>query len=358
MDNTPEADNSPENQQPALSPAQQNVTNLLQQGRIPEACVALLEMIRGFESANGPYDPEAVQARLLLARLQGLMGEPVHAEATLEAIRDIPEENPAHAAVHLNARILLSLLRRQQGRYEEAFGLAGAVLDQLDASMPDPVNPDAFRTILQLVQIAREAGQYQQALDLCGKGIERFQGKVGEAHAHLVLAAGQVLLAAEQYDQARQHFESILFQVIDQVGEDNELVVRARLGLAQLECELENEKVAIENLDKCVATLQKGADPELVIEVEQTRLPLLRETMEPRDAIKALTGFLNLVARIHGPRSIKTAEVLSSLGYQHRRQGEADLAKSAYGQALSIWQSWRPEDDPKVKTLTGIVAEL
>jgi tetratricopeptide (TPR) repeat protein len=344
--------------QPKLSPEQQNVTTLLQQGRIPEACVALLDMIRAAESARGQYDGEAVQSRLLLARLQGLMGEPAHAEATLDAIRDIPEDNPAHAAVHLNARILLSLLRRQQGRYEEAFGLAGAVLDQLDATMPDPVNPDAFRTILQLVQIAREAGQYQQALDLCSKGIERFQGKVGEAHAHLILAAGQVLLAAEHYEQARDHFVSILDQVMEQAGEENELVIRARHGLAQLECELDNRSGAMEQLDKCVAVLQKGADPELVIEVEQTRLPLLQDGMEPRDAIQALSGFLNLVARVHGPRSIKTAEVLSSLGYQHRRQGDMPLAKSAYEQALSIWRSWRPEDDARVKTLTGIVAEL
>lgn len=354
---TPEPNNEAEGQ-PQLSPEQQNVTSLLQQGRLPEACVALLDMVRNAETARGPYDGEAVQNRLLLARIQGLMGEPDHAEATLEAIREIPEDNPAHSAVHLNARILLSLLRRQQGRYEEAFGMAGAVLDQLDATLPDPVNPDAFRTILQLVQIAREAGQYQQALDVCGQGIERFQGKVGEAHAHLVLAAGQVLLAAEQYDQAREHFEAILNQVVEQAGEENELVVRARHGLAQLESELDNGPAALEHLEKCVAVLQKGADPELVIEVEQVRLPLLQEAMEPRDAIQALTGFLNLVSRVHGPRSVKAAEVLSSLGFQHRRQGDVSLAKAAYTQALSIWSSWRPEEDARVKTLTGIVAEL
>lgn len=354
---TPEANNAA-GQQPQLSPEQQNVTSLLQQGRLQEACVALLEMIHKAEDASGPYDAMVVQSRLLLARVQGLMGEPDHAEATLEPLHSIPEDNPARESVYLNARILVSLLRRQQGRFEEAFGLAGAVLDQLDATMPDPVNPDAFRTILQLVQIAREAGQYQQAIDLCGKGIERFQGKVGEAHAHMVLAAGQVLLAAEQYDQAREHFDTILKQVAEQVGEENELVVRAHHGLAQLEIELDNETAAMEHLDACVKVLQKGGDPELVVEIEQTRLPLMVAEMEPDMAIQALGGYLGLVARIHGPRSIKAAEVLSSLGYQHRKQGDGVQAKAAYGQALAIWRSWRPEDDARVQTLTGIVAEL
>jgi|GEM_PF-2452541 len=356
---TSEANNAAgEQSAPELSAEQKRVTSLLQEGRLEEACVALLEMIRADEIGN-PFDPRAVQSRLLLARIQSLLGDPIHAEATLEPLQTIPESDPSYASVHLNARILVSLLRRQQGRYEEAFGLAGAVLDQLDATMPDPVNPDAFRTILQLVQIAREAGQYQQALDLCGKGIERFQGKVGEAHAHLMLAAGNILLSAEQYDQAREHFESILKQVGEQVGENHEIVLRARHGLAQLERELDHDKEALEQLEACVQAFQKGgADPELVIDVEQVRLPILLETMEPEQAIQSLIGFHGLVARVHGPGSIKAAEVLSSLGYQHRKQGDGVKAKAAYGKAISIWRSWRPEDDPRVKTLAGILEEL
>lgn len=354
-----QANNAAEGQpESELTAEQKQVTTLMQQGRLEEACVALLDMIHADE-AEKPFHPRAVQSRLLLARLQGLLGEPDHAEATLEPLHAIPEDDPSHGLVNLNARILVSLLRRQQGRYEEAFGLAGAVLDQLDATMPDPVNPDAFRTILQLVQIAREAGQFQQALELCGKGIERFQGKVGEAHAHLVLAAGGVFLAAEQYDHARQHFASILEQLSEQAGEGHELVLRARFGIAQVEHELDDDKAALEQLETCVKTLQQGGvDPELVIEVEQLRLPIVVDSLEPALAVETLLGFHGLVARVHGPRSIKAAEVLCSLGYQHRRQGDGVKAKAAYEKALSIWRSWRPEEDPRVKTLAGIVAEL
>lgn len=341
-----------------LTPAQARITALLQEGNLPEARTALLEMILAEEPGVGVFHGRMVQARMLLARIQALLGEPDRAEETIAPLQQIPETDPQRDAVFLNARVLVANLRRQQARFEEAFGLTGAILDQIDANAPDPVNPDSFRMILQLVQIAREGQQYQQALDLCGKGIERFQGKVGEAHAHLVLAAGAVLMAAEQHDQAREHFESILKQAVEQMGEDNEIAARAHHYLAQLERDLDNDAKALEHLEACVRILANGADPEFVVEVEQIRLPLLVQDMEPEQAIQALGGFRELVSRVHGPRSPKVAEVLSSLGYQHRKQGDGVQAKATYEEALSIWRSWRPAEDARIKTLTGILAEM
>ena len=341
-----------------LTPAQQRVSQLLQEGKLDEARVALLEMIVAEEPVIGAYHARMVQSRFLLARVLALLGEPERAEEAIASLQQVPEGDEQRAGIFLNARVLVANLRRNQGRYEEAFGLTGAVLDQLDEVAGDPVNPDSFRTILQMVHIALEAGQHQQALDLCAKGIERFQEKVGEAHAHLVLLAGSVFLAAEQYDQAREHFEIILKQATEQVGEENELVVRANRYLAQLEVDQDNEDKALEHLEKCVQILSKGADPELIIEVEQIRMPLMIQNLEAPEALNALGGYAELVARVHGPRSPKIAEVLGLMGYQHRRAGELDKAKQIYTGALGIWHSWRGAEDPKAKMLEGILAEL
>ncbi len=343
--------------EPELTPEQQRISQYLQEGRLDEARTALLEMILAEEPTLGLFHERMVQSRFLLARIQALLGEPRKAEEAIGPLQQVPEGDAQRAGIFLNARVLVSTLRRNQGLYEEAFGLSGAVLEQLD-EVGGPVNPDSFRTILQMVQIALEAGQHQQALDLCAKGIERFQEKVGEAHAHLVLLAGSVFLAAEQYDQAREHFEVILKQAVEQVGEENELVVRAHRYLGQLEADLDNEEKAKEHFEKCVAILSKGADPELIVEVETQRLPLMVQDLEAKEAINALGGFAELVARVHGPRSPKVAEVLASMGYQHRRAGEGVKAKEIYSAALGIWRSWRSAEDPKVKLLEGILAEL
>lgn len=354
--------NSPESQTqapaPELTPEQARITAFLQEGKLPEARTALLEMILAEEPQAGVYHPRMIQARMLLARIQAQLGEPVRAEEAIAPLQQIPESDPQHGAVFLNARVLIATLRRLQARFEEAFGLSGAVLDQLDAVATDPVNPDSFRAILQLVNIAREAGQYQQALDVCVKGIERFQGKVGEAHAHLVLAAGTVLLAAEQHDQAREHFEGILKQATEQIGEENELVARAHFHLAQLEHDLDEDAKALEHLESCVRILSKGADPEFVVDVEQLRLPLLLKDVPPVEALQALGGYRALVERVHGPRTPKVAEVLSSMGYQHRKQGDGVQAKACYEDALSIWRAWRVEEDTRIRTLGTLLAEL
>lgn len=340
-----------------LTPAQQHVSQLLQEGKLDEARVALLEMIVAEEPVLGRFHERMVQSRFLLARILALLGEAQKAEEAIGPLQQVPEDDAQRAGIFLNARVLVANLRRNQGLYEEAFGLTGAVLEQIDAA-GELVNPDSFRTLLQMIQIALEAGQHQQALDLCAKGIERFQEKVGEAHAHFVLLAGSVFLAAEQYDQAREHFEVILKQATEQVGEENELVVRAHRYLGQLEADLDNEDKAREHFEKCVQILSKGADPELIIEVETQRLPLMIEGLETQEALNALGGFAELVARVHGPRTPKVAEVLASMGYQHRRAGDVTKAKEIYSAALGIWRAWRPAEDPKVKLLEGVLAEL
>jgi tetratricopeptide (TPR) repeat protein len=353
---SPQEPNTPP--QPELTPAQQRIGALLQEGKLDEARIALLEMIVAEEPVVGRFHERMVQSRFLLARVLALLGEPGKAEEAIGPLQQVPEEDPQRGGIFLNARVLMANLRRNQARYEEAFGLSGAVLDQLDQSAGNPVNPDSFRTILQMVQIALEAGQHQQALDLCAKGIERFQDKVGEAHAHLVLMAGAVFLAAEQYDKAREHFETILKQAVEQVGEENELAVRAHRYLGQLEADLDNEGKAKEHFEKCVQVLSKGADPELIIEVEQHRMPLMLQAMEPSEALQAVSGYLELVARVHGPRSPKVAELLATLGYQHRQSGDLAKAKEIYEVALGIWRAWRPAEDPKIKLLEGILAEI
>ncbi len=223
---------------------------------------------------------------------------------------------------------------------------------------PLPVNPDSFRALLQLVQIAREGQQLQLALDLCAKGIERFQGKVGEAHAHLVLQAGAVFLAAEQYDPAREHFQAILDQVKSQGGETHELVARAHHFLAQLEQELDAPEKALEHLESCLGVLAAGGDPEFVVEAQHQHVQWQLDKMAPQAARESLEALRELSSRVHGPRSPRTAEILGTLGYHHRAQGEGAAARACYEEALSIWKAWRAPEDPKVKVLESILADL
>jgi hypothetical protein len=45
---------------------------------------------------------------------------------------------------------------RFRGRLEDAFALTGATLESLDAISGDPVNPDSFRALVHLIEIARD----------------------------------------------------------------------------------------------------------------------------------------------------------------------------------------------------------
>jgi len=341
-----------------LTARQKAVSELLNQGRIDQARDELASMIADEEPTLEPFHERMVSGRLLLARLHALLGEPDAAEQVLAPLQSMPEDHPGRVGVFLNAQILVAALCRFRGRLDDAFALTGATLESLDAISGDPVNPDSFRALVHMIEIARDAQQYQQALDLCGKGIERFQGKVGEAHAHLVLLAGSVFLAAEQYDQAREHFESILQQAIEQAGETHELVVRARQFLAQLESDLDHEPQAIEHLESCLKALANGGDPELVVEIQQRHLQLRLPEIPAEQGLTSLEELRTLAERIHGPRSTKVAEIWASLGYQHRAQGRGVEARRCYESALGIWRSWREPGDIKIATLEETLAQL
>jgi tetratricopeptide (TPR) repeat protein len=341
---------------PELTPRQKEISALLESGRLEEGRDALVAMIED-EAAN-PHQPNVVGARILLSKVHALLGEPKKAEAALVPLQAIPEEDPQRTMVLINAQGLVSLLCRNQGRMEEAFGLVSGMLQFFDQAVGDPVNPDSFRAILQMVQIAREGQQFQTALDLCAKGIERFQGKVGEAHAHLVLQAGAVFMAAEQYDSAREHFEAILNQVMEQGGEKHELAARAHHFLAQLEQEMDNPAKAVDHMEKCLQILSEGGDPEFVVEVQHQLIQWQQDEMDAQVALDALNALKVLATRVHGPRAPRTAEVVSSLGYHHRKQGEGIKARECYQEALSIWQSWRAPEDPKVTVLQSILSDL
>lgn len=344
--------------QPELTERQRKITEQLNQGDLLGAREGLEEMIVAESPVDGPYHPRLVSARLLLARLNALMGEPAKSEAVLAPLQAIPEDDPTRASVFLNAQILVSAICRSQGRLEEAFSLSGAALDQLDKLAGDPVNPDSFRALVHMIEIAREGQQLQQALDLCVKGIERFQDKVGEAHAHMILLAGSVFLAAEEYDKAREHFEGIMAQLQAQDGMEHELAARAHFFLAQLERDQDNDEKALEHLEACLQILSKGGDPELVVESQQQVLQLRLSEMPAAEGENALAGLLELAARVHGPRSTKAAEVLGSMGYEHRRQGDTLKARGCYETALGIWRSWRHPEDAKIAFLEKTLVEL
>jgi tetratricopeptide (TPR) repeat protein len=343
--------------EPVLTERQQRITKLLEEGNLAEAHNDLVAMIVEEEPVDGMYHERLVSARLLLGRVTLLMGEPQRAEQVLAPLQGMPEDDPTRPGVHLNARNLVATICRYQGRMEEAFGLLGANLDLLD-QLQDPVNPDSFRCIMQMVDVARDAQQYQQAMELCGKGIERFQGKVGEAHAHLILQAGSIFLAGEQYVEARQHIESVLEQVREQTQETNELVIRGEHLLAQLEREQDDEEKARELWERCLQGLSKGGDPETIVDVQQQHLLLVIEKMSDDEALQALTNLCNLIAQVFGPRSPRLAEGLSLLGFHFRKQGKLADAKAAYGDALNILRSWRAAEDPKITILESTLAEI
>jgi tetratricopeptide (TPR) repeat protein len=165
-------------------------------------------------------------------------------------------------------------------------------------------------------------------------------------------------MAAEQYDAAREHFVAILDQVMTQGGEKHELAARAHHFLAQLEQELDAPEKAIDHMEKCLRILSEGGDPEFVVEVQHQLLQWQLETLDAQVAFDALTSLKQMSSRVHGPRSPRTAEVVSSLGFHHRKQGQGIQARACYQEALDIWKAWRAPEDPKVTVLESILADL
>lgn len=352
MSNEPESIPMP----PELQERSRKAQELLDAGNLPEAAQELTALLAGHEEVVGPHHPACLSTRLLLARVLALVGEPDLSEQFLLPLRDLPEDHPAREGVLVEARGIVAQLRRLQGRHEEAFQIAASLLAQFDAK--DPVTPESFRAMVLMAELAREADQYQQALDVCAAGIERFQGKVGEAHAHLLLLAGSVLQSADDLPRAREHFEAILSQASEQLGGQNELSARAHHLLGLLERDEDRPELAVEQLEKCLASLPEQADPELRLETE-FQLALLRAAdQEPNRAAESLRACRTAVERIHGPRSPRTAEVLAAEGFQLRRGGDLAAARERYEAARSILASWRAPEDAKLQVLEKTLAEL
>ena len=95
---------------PELTPRQKEISALLESGNLVGGRDALVSMIE--EGAANPFDPNIVGARVLLAKVHALLGEPRKAEAALVPLQAIPEDDPQRTPILINAQGIISQICR------------------------------------------------------------------------------------------------------------------------------------------------------------------------------------------------------------------------------------------------------
>jgi tetratricopeptide (TPR) repeat protein len=256
---------------------------------------------------------------------------------------------------------LLTQVLNYQKRYHEAFQIKNLQIETLNA---DPQAPpeQMFFCIRQLIEIARDAEQFEPAMSICKQAVTRYQGKHIESHAFLVLLAGTIAQAMEEYDKAFAHYAEVRTVLERDQANDHILSGFTQFYLGTLERDRDQDKLALQHFERTAEILQglgEGADQELFAH-NQFQLALLRtEGREPQQVIGNLLACLETHAKVFGPRVPLTAKIHSSLGY-HYNHGLADKesAQKHYQMARDIYTQWLGADSVEVAGLNSLLELL
>lgn len=278
----------------------------------------------------------------------------------LEGYAALPEYGKIHPRTLQIGHLLTQVLVYEK-KYHEAFQVKAKQLEYLDADEKAPAD-QAFFCIRQMVEIARDAEQYQPAMALCQQAVTRYQGKQIEWHAFLVLLAGTVAQAADELDKAFSHYDEVTTLLKRDNVEGHILSAFAQYDMGTLERDRDNPKKALDHFmraEEILRGLGKSADVELRTH-NQYQMALLRaEAREPQGIIQELHSCLQNHTQVFGPKVPHTAKVHASLGYHfHHGMNDKTKAKEHYTQARDIYIQWLGKESAEAKGIDGLLEIL
>jgi tetratricopeptide (TPR) repeat protein len=286
----------------------QAVANLQQARAAYDSAVALLE--QALEIAKGEAAVELrVEPLVLLSNVRRLQGRYREAETCLLRARALAEH--AQLPSWRQARVLngLALVHKDTANYDEAAELYRQALRHTAE------NDRMARATLQhnLAGLAHAQGAFLEAEQPARCAVELRTAVLGRDHPEVaadLAVLGAVLFGQERHDEAEQVFNEALAAFRRQDGPDH-YEVAVNLG----------------NL---------GA--------------LYAATGRADQAQQCYDRALDIKRRLLGPAHPEIATLLNNLAVLHRQQGRLPAARECYAQALTVFHSTLGAEHPSTRT--------
>jgi tetratricopeptide (TPR) repeat protein len=315
------------------------------QARAESASRASATALGFLERIIGSADPGSTGGRPL--NVTELMDQ-ARRELEAGAVRQDPE-------VEATIRYSVAHVLRQLGRFDEAAELAEASLGLRERSLADP-HVDTGRSFLLLSTIRRRQGRAQEAMELGERGLATIRAAHGgEDHVDIaaalvelawsISATGEPTKAEAMLSEAIAMFERLL-------APDDERLLIARLNRMLLA----HHSTTLEEARTLVGQLEAKLGPRHESTIAGTKLVAALEagSGDATGAIRSMRRALDATRAIYGERHPLAIDTLITLsGLVRRVDGEnaayellspgRENARAAYGEASSGWGQFQLE---------------
>jgi serine/threonine protein kinase/tetratricopeptide (TPR) repeat protein len=217
--------------------------------------------------------------------------------------------------------------------------------------------------LLQLGTVARERGNYEQAVAYHTRLLTRRKAAYGPDHPDVAAIYGSLGSDAyfrSDYEQARAYYKEALRIVGECYGEDspayapklsNYAAVLERLG------ELEEAEAIHRKLLAFSISRYGERDVRVTTALENLGLVLL-STGELAESVELFRRSLSIRIEHNGDQHANTATSKLNLGYALSRTGEYDQARELYNQTLATWKAKLGGDHPDLALAYGNLGDV
>jgi serine/threonine protein kinase/tetratricopeptide (TPR) repeat protein len=219
------------------------------------------------------------------------------------------------------------------------------------------------QVLLQLGTVARERGEYEQAVAYHTRLLTRRKAAYGPDHPDVAAIYGSLGSDAyfrSDYEQARAYYQEALRIVGECYGEDspayapklsNYAAVLERLGELE-EAEAIHRKLLADNVAR-----YGERDVRVTTALENLGLVLL-SAGEIDEAVELFRRSLSIRVEHNGNEHAQTATSKLNLGYALSRMGNYDEARELYNQTLATWTAKLGEEHPDLALAYGNLGDV
>jgi eukaryotic-like serine/threonine-protein kinase len=298
------------------------------------------------------WTPLVSAARLSLGRLLADAGDPVAAEAELQAAYFEAGSSGALGVAADAAVRLTHLVGNELGRPEEGVRWSRHA-DMMLQSLSDDGQLRRSRLLHARAAVAYAAGEHEQAKALYQEALGRAEVELGAEHplvadmlgdlasAHQVM--GSLEIALELHERALRLRESAF-------GNDHPVVASSLNHLANDHAWMGQYEEAKALYDQALAIQQRALGPEHPA-LAKTLFNLgnvARHRGELAEARRAYERALIVFEQAYGPESPNVAACLANLGRLHLRDGNHEAVLPLHERALAIRRASLGPDHPDV----------
>jgi serine/threonine protein kinase/tetratricopeptide (TPR) repeat protein len=225
-------------------------------GRYDEATQRIEQARSAWGPTIGPRHPRTVAGLGVLGISARSKGDYAAAEKHFREAMAI--EQDSYGADHVQATthmMNLAVVLADQGKLDEAIALVERVI-AIRRATPDAGGGWTGRTLINLAEMQRKAGRFEEAAKNLDEGEALFRANLGDDHPDLIVGIhirALVELARGNLDDAERHIQDCLGRAERQHGADNSMLFELRTDAAKVALARGKPKLAAERLQGSVA---------------------------------------------------------------------------------------------------------